>query len=103
MIYFIRTIHGAITFYFLSCMVWIYYSALSNRPNTMAYIAVASIFLEGLIVLLNHGDCPLGPIHRQFGDDKAFFELFLPKPVAKKAIPFLGVISIVGIALLFVK
>ncbi len=102
MVYFIRTIHGAITFYFLSCLVWIYYSVISNTPNTLAYVAAASLFLEGLIVSLNHGDCPLGFIHHKYGDQKAFFELFLPKPLAKKAVPFLGVISLLGIGLLFV-
>lgn len=100
MIYVIRTIHGLISFYFVSCIVWIYYSAISNWSNRMAYIAVASIILEGLIVFLNHGDCPLGVIHHRFGDDKAFFELFLPKPAAKKAVPVLGTVGFIGMILL---
>ncbi len=101
MIYVIRTIHGMITVYFLSCMAWIYYSAITNRPDTWVYLAVASILMEGLVVLLNHGDCPLGKIHHRFGDQKAFFELFLPKPLAKQAVPFLGIVSIVGTVMLF--
>jgi hypothetical protein len=102
MVSLMRTIHGLISFYFVSCIVWIYYSAISNHPNTMAYIAAASLLLEGLVVLLNHGDCPLGAIHHRLGDDKAFFELFLPKLVAKKAVPFLGVIALIGILVLFI-
>ncbi len=97
-----RTIHGLITFYFVTCIVWIYYSAIINRPNMLAYIAAVSLFLEGLVVMLNHGNCPLGPIHHRLGDDKTFFELFLPKRIAKKSIPVLGTISLVGIILLFV-
>ena len=101
MITLIRTIHGMIAVYFLSCIAWIYYSAINNQPNTWAYLAAASLFLEGLVVFLNHGDCPLGKVHHRFGDQKAFFELFLPKPLAKQAVPFFGLVSIIGTIMLF--
>jgi len=102
MITLVRTVHGLITAYFLACMLWIYYSAITNHPNTWASLAVASLFVEGLVVFLNHGDCPLGTVHHRLGDQKAFFELFLPKPVAKRAVPFLGLVSVIGAVLLFV-
>ncbi len=101
MITLIRSIHGIITAYFFSCIVWIYYSAITGRPNAWAILAAVSIFIEGLVVVLNHGNCPLGKFHRRVGDQKTFFELFLPKPVAKRAVPFLGLVALFGIFLLF--
>jgi len=100
MIYLVRTLHGIITVFFLSCIIYIYYSGITNQKTTLAYIAVAFIFIEGLVVTLNKGICPLGPLHKMFGDQKTFFELFLPKPVAKKAVPFLGAVAFIGFLLL---
>lgn len=99
MIHLIRALHGAITLLFLSCLAYVYYAGLTNQVGPLAYIAVALLLLEGLVIVLNRGDCPLGAVHNRFGDEKAFFELFLPQPVAKRAVPFLGVIAAIGILL----
>lgn len=97
MIYLVRILHGIITAFFLTCIIYIYYAGITNQKTTLAYIAVAFIFIEGLVVSLNKGVCPMGPLHKMFGDQKTFFELFLPKKVAKKAVPFLGIIAAIGV------
>jgi len=102
MVLIIRFAHGLITAYFLACITYIYYAGFTNQISAWAYVAVASLLLEGLVVGLNHGDCPLGVVHRKFGDQKAFFELFLPKRLAKTAVPVLGMVAGAGILLLFI-
>ena len=102
MVLILRFAHGAITLYFLTCIASVYYAGLTNQINAWAYVTAASLVLEGLVVGLNHGDCPLGVVHRKYGDQKAFFELFLPKPVAKKAVPVLGMVAAVGMLLLVI-
>jgi hypothetical protein len=96
----IRSIHGLITLYFLSCIGLIYYAGITDQASVWAYLAAASLVIEGIIVSLNHGDCPLGSIHHRVGDDKTFFELFLPKSLAKRSVPVLGIIAMIGIGLL---
>jgi len=98
----IRSIHGLITLYFLSCIGLIYYADISRQASILAYLAAASLVIEGIVVTLNHGDCPLDAVHHRVGDDKTFFELFLPKPLAKSAVPVLGVVAIIGIGLLLI-
>ena len=100
-IYLIRSVHGLITLFFLFCIAYVYYAAITDRASQFAWMAAAMILLEGFIVIFNKGICPLGSIHKKFGDDKTFFELFLPKPVAAKAVPFLGIIAVIGILWLF--
>jgi hypothetical protein len=39
--------------------------------------------IEGVVVLINNGDCPLGTIHKAVGENRTFFELLLPKKAAK--------------------
>ncbi len=100
-IYLIRLIHGMITLFFLVCIAYIYYAAVTDRASLFAYAAVAMILLEGFVVILNKGICPLGTVHRKFGDNKTFFELFLPKSVADRAVPFLGCVAVIGILWFF--
>jgi len=87
---------------FLSCIGYIYYSGFANRIDIFTYIAVGMILFEMVVIVINKGNCPLGVIHSKLGDDKTFFELFLPKTVAKRAVPVLGAVAVLGIVLLFV-
>jgi gamma-glutamyl-gamma-aminobutyrate hydrolase PuuD len=45
----------------------------------------------------------LGFIHHKVGDEKTFFELLLPRKAAKQAVPVLGIIAGIGIALLLLR
>ncbi len=100
MVFLIRSIHGVITLYFLTCIGLIYYSGITNRLSTWAYLAALSTVIEGLVVYFNHGVCPLGKLHHQFGDEKTFFELFVPPHLAKRAVPFFGVVTCIGVLML---
>jgi hypothetical protein len=51
----------------------------------------------------NGGNCPLGPFLAKLGDETPFFELFLPPPAAKLAIPILAGVSVLGAVLLAVR
>ena len=96
MVLLIRSIHGAITLFFLSCIAYIYYAALTDQQTVVGYAAIGLILIEGCVVLLNDGDCPLGTVHKKYGDEKDFFELFMPKRFSKRAIPVLSIVSVVG-------
>jgi len=102
MIFLIRLVHGLISLFFLGCIAGIYYSGITNSPSVWAYLAVTALLVEGLVVFANHGTCPLGKVHHKYGDDKTFFELFLPKRLAKRAIPFFSVVTLVGVVLLLI-
>ena len=102
MILLIRSIHGLITLYFLSCIGLIYYAGITRQASVLAYLAAASLVIEGIVVILNHGDCPLGAVHHRVGDDKTFFELFLPRLMAKRAAPVIGIVAMIGIGLLLI-
>lgn len=58
---------------------------------------------EGLLAMLSHGNCTLGPVSRRLGDDKAFFELLLPVRDAALAVPVLAAITALGAILLAVR
>jgi hypothetical protein len=58
------------------------------------------LFLEGLLMLLSCGNCPLGPLLRRLGDDRPLFELLLASHAAKLAVPMLAAATTIGMILL---
>ncbi len=100
MIILVRTLHGIITAFFLVCLGFVFYAGITGRQMTLGWIAMGCILVEGIILLFNKGDCPLGSVHHAVGDDKTFFELLMPKPLAKRAVPILSIVAFIGFLLL---
>jgi len=100
----LRIIHGLIALYFLICLLYIYYCAILKIGNLLLDIAVISVLIEGvLLYIFNKGDCVLIHVQRKIGDDKPFFSLFLPEKMAKRAIPYFAVLTIIGLILLVAR
>lgn len=99
----IRAVHTLLSVFFLSCLGYVYYAGVARRRGRLLWGAIAALIAEGAIVYANGGDCPLGPVHRRFGDDKTFFELFVPKAVAKQAVPFFAAVTAAGFAMLLLR
>lgn len=102
--YIFRIIHFLISLFFGLCIIQIYYSFFTYTRSVLLYLALIAVFTEGFVVfILNKGDCPMFAIHKKYGDDKYFFELFFPRKVAKKIIPIVAVITFVGAGLLLMQ
>ena len=103
-IFMLRTIHGLFALYFIFCIFYIYYAAITLHVNLFLSIAIASLFIEGFLVfILNGGHCPLAPLQKKMDDPIPFFNLFLPDRLAKKAIPFFIGLTFLGLLLLLVR
>ena len=100
----LRIVHGIITVFFGLCIIQIYYSFFTYTRSILLYGALIAVYAEAFVVfVLNRGNCPMSYIHRKFGDDKYFFELFFPNEIAKKVIPIVAVIAFIGTVLLFLQ
>ena len=98
-----RTVHGLITVGFLAAIAHIWWCAISGRRGPLLRAALTGLLAEGALVTANHGDCPLGPLGDRIGDQVPLFELVLPPRAARLAVPFLGVVTAMGIALLAMR
>lgn len=96
-----RLLHAGFVLYFFICIFYIYYCVIFGIENAFLYISIISLLIEGLVVFLNNSDCPLGAFHKKAGDNKTFFEVFVPKPIAKQAIPFFAIVAMGGLLLYF--
>ena len=98
-----RTFHAAIALIFLGEIAYIWWCALTGRRDHLLRVAVGSLLAEGTMVAANHGDCPFGPLQDKLHDPVPLFELVLSPRAAKRAVPVLGGLTGVGVALLWVR
>ena len=95
-----RTAHAVIATAFLVAIAYIWWCAVTGRRGRLLRVAVSSLGCEGLLVVANHGDCPLGGLQERCGDPVPLFELVLSQRAARWAVPALGAITVAGVALL---
>lgn len=102
-VFLVRLLHGTITAFFLFCIGCIYYSAITGQRTRLLLPAIAAVSAEGVIVLANDGKCPLGRVHNRYGDEREFFELFMPRRFSQHAVPLLGAITVAGVAVALLR
>jgi hypothetical protein len=96
MIALLRVVHSFVALLMIASVVAVYYSAATRTYSIWLYLAVAALLIEGIVLVLNKGDCPFSYLSRRYGDTKAFFELFLPKKVAKQMFKVSAAIVAIG-------
>ncbi len=99
----VRIVHTLIALVFIASIAAVYYSGIAQTIGIWFYLATGALAFEGIVVIANRGDCPLGFLHRRYGDDKGFFELFMPKRVARHMIRFFGALTAIGYVLVLVS
>jgi hypothetical protein len=99
----LRSLHAAIAAGFLCSITYVWWCALTDRRGALLRIAVTALAGEGVVVIANRGDCPLGGLQERLGDPVPLFELVLSPQAARRAVPVLGLITAAGVALLSKK
>lgn|SRR5690349_4126188 len=95
-----RAGHGLIAIGFLASIGHVWWCALTGRRGPWLRLAIAALVGEGVLVVANGGDCPLGPLGDRIGDPVPLFELVLSRRAARRAVPMLGAVTAVGVAIL---
>jgi len=103
LIYFIRSIHALLAMFFILCLAYIYYCGIGGKVSSLAWAAVGVMIVEGLAIWLNGGLCPLTSLQHKLGDDKGFFDLFLPPKLLPHVVPFFVATTTVGVILLLIR
>jgi len=100
----LRILHGLFALYFIFCIFYIYFAAITLTLSPFLWIAISSLLIEGFLVfIINGGNCPLIYFQRKINDPVPFFNLFLPNTLATKAIPFFSTVMLCGIILLLIR
>ncbi len=100
MLLIVRIIHSFFAITFLGGIVFLYYCILTGKPSRWLLPVTVVLLVEGVILFLNNGKCPLEPLHLKYGDDKGFFGMFLPEKALPYVLPVLFTVTILGFLLL---
>lgn len=103
MVAFLRIVHGLIATALIASVGAIYYAAATRTHGVWLYISLGALLVEGIVIVLNGGNCPFGHISRRFGDSKPFFELFLPPRIARQMFKVNFVIVAIGCVFLLAR
>jgi hypothetical protein len=95
-----RTAHGLIALGFLGSIGYVWWCALTGRRGRWLRPALGALVGEGVLVVTNGGDCPLGPLGDRIGDPVPLFELVLSPRAARRAVPTLGAVTALGVGIL---
>jgi hypothetical protein len=98
-----RIIHIIIGLFFISCLIYLFISAFSPELTFWTYFSFVSITLEGLLLFANKGECPLTLFQNRLGDNKGFFDLFLPNKALPYVIPVFSVLTTLATVLIYFK
>lgn len=80
----IKLLHTAIWMAFVTLIGYILYCGLADRVTAYTGFAVGLVILEGLVLLLFKGSCPLTLMARQYSaSQKSNFDIFLPEWLAQ--------------------
>jgi hypothetical protein len=78
-IFIIKFVHSVIFIFMVVCLLYVLYCAIVRRYDWTLLVALSAIFLEGLVLLLNHGQCPFTGLARKYGDPNgSVTDLFFP-------------------------
>lgn len=103
-VYILRAIHVLVALFLSACLGYLYYIVATGAEVTRyVWGAILAILAEGTVFFGLGRDCPLSMWQRRFGDDKGFFDLFLPPRAARAVWPVLLVTSAVPILLIIGK
>lgn len=98
----IRLVHTLIWAFFVFVIGYILYAGVFDKIGVLVWIAIALIILEGVVLQLNRGSCPLTPIAAKYTNNRNDnFDIFLPNWLAKNnkiifsSIWLLGVVIVI--------
>jgi len=81
----------------MAALAVIWRSVITGHRDRVLAASVAWLSVEGAALIVGRGDCPMGPMQRSLGDPVPMFELALPPPAAKVAVPILAGVTVVGL------
>lgn len=84
MLFKIKVLHTVIWAFFVLTILYILYAGIMNRISPLLWIAISLIIVEGIILLIDGGRCPLTRLGEEYTNKTDIgFDIFLPKWVAK--------------------
>lgn len=100
----IKIIHTLIWIVFVMIISFVLWSGITAHISVYTWLAVASVFVEGLVLVIFKGSCPLTKLAGRYSNSqKENFDIYLPNWLAKYNKLIFGTLFCIGLALILYR
>ena len=103
-IFHVKLLHTLIFAVLSACVAYIVISASIDRITTWTWVAIVAIVIEGMVLAVSGGRCPLTAVAERLGaSDGSVADIFLPRWFADRIFPICGTLYLIGCAIVAIR
>ena len=96
----VKLIHTLIWLIFVAAILYVCYAGAFNQVNRLVWYCIGLVFIEGIVLLITKGTCPLTSLARKYTDVHPIgFDIFLPQWLAKYNKILFSTLFLIGLSL----
>ncbi len=96
----VKLAHTAIFVVLSACVLYVLASGALGQVTRWTWAAIAAIVVEGIVLALSGGRCPLTALAERLGaSDGSVSDIFLPRWFADRIFPICGTAFLIGCTL----
>lgn len=100
-VFVVKLVHSVIFFFVVACLGYILYCGIARRYDWTLLVALVVVCLEGLVILVNRGKCPLTGLAEKYGAASGTVtDIFLPIWFTRHVFRIAVVVVIIELVLL---
>ena len=100
----VKLIHTLIWLIFVAAILYVCYAGAFNRVNGLVWFCIGAVIIEGIVLLINKGRCPLTSFAGKYTNDHPIgFDIFLPKWLAKHNKILFSTLFFIGLSLVLFR
>jgi hypothetical protein len=103
-IFHVKLVHTLIFAVLSACVIYIVISGSINRITLWTWVAIVAIVIEGLVLAVSGGRCPLTAVAERLGaSDGSVADIFLPRWFADRIFPICGTLYLIGCVIVAIR
>ncbi len=84
-----------------SCIIYVLYCGITKTYNWILLLAISAVLFEGIVLIVNHCQCPLTTLAEKHGAEKgSVTDMFYPKWFVPHVFRISTVALVIGLILL---
>jgi hypothetical protein len=100
----IKLLHTIIWAVMAAACCYVLYAGIVGLRNTLVWVCIVLILLEGIVLLINRWTCPLTKIARKYTNDRQEnFDIYLPVWLAKYNTLIFTIMFVAGLVLVLIR
>lgn len=103
-LFIIKLTHTVIFLFMSACVVYILYAGITRTYDWYLLAAISLVLIEGMVLIINHWQCPLTELARKYGDTRgSATDMFYPKWFVPHVFRFSTALFVIGLLVLSIN